>query len=135
MTEDAAVEMEDWSLPAIARFMNMLDFVRWDRMVRAPVPLEGWGDWQYVIAYGWIARADGRSDYVQLDFAPWVPGKVGAWSTSSARYSPVIAEIFGGPEARHNECERVEDVLGDLVACKISLRDVAGEPILTPREA
>lgn len=105
---------------AIAAVLNRLPFVRWDRLVDAPTTS---GDHHVTSVYGWIARADCRSDFVLLEFASWddTPG----FATSSAERSAEIAELLYGAGGPHYPCQRVEDVFGDLVANKVALQAVA----------
>lgn len=104
-----------WDREAMAGWLNRLDFVRWDRFVDAPAG----PDHRMVSVYGWIGRPDGRSDFVQVDFASWAeqPG----FSTSSAEYSALIVELFFGPGMPHIECQRVDEYFGGLVARTTSL--------------
>jgi hypothetical protein len=107
-----AIESE--RLDCRAAVMNYLWFVRWDRAI----PGDGFMD-----VYGWIARDDGRSDFVLLTF--WdrhPPGTPPSWSTSSARYSTEIATIINGNTATHNACRRVRDVFGDRVHNQVRSR-------------
>ncbi|MEY2512703.1 MAG: hypothetical protein QOJ89_61 [bacterium] len=104
--------VENERLDRRAAVMNYLWFVRWDRAV----PGDG-----FVDVYGWIARDDGRSDFVLLTF--WdahPPGTPPSWTTSSARYSAEIAEIINGSTDTHNACRRVGDVFGDRVRNQVS---------------
>lgn len=115
--------MTDELLAAIAQRMNRLDAVgvQWDRCVL----LDNSG-----VVYGWIAREDGRSDYVELTFqwgetrdlddAPvtWLAGGV---STSSAKHSAQIATLMAGDDFAHTDCQRVEDVFGAMVNAKVVL--------------
>lgn len=102
-------------LAAMAERMNRLGFVRWDRCVVHDGA---------AASYGWIDRDDGRADFVVLSFQ-WgtttgLDGKaveyfgVG-YTTSSAKHSPEIPGLLYGDDAEHNECQRVQNVFGDLV--------------------
>ena len=109
-----------YSLEAIAGAMNALGMVKWDRcIVSAPRGA----------VYGWIAREDGRSDFVLLH---WNPVGLG-YTTSSARHSKEIGERLGFSGEGHRDCQRVEDVFGGLVErhCRASAGPEAdqGEPI------
>lgn len=86
----------------IALAMNLLDMVTWDRCVVS----ESSG-----CAYGWIARDDGRSDFVLLR---WDGDTIG-YTTSSAMHSREIGRRLGCSGETHRDCERVEDVFGALV--------------------
>lgn len=91
-----------------AAFLNALPFVRWDRCV---------GDDEQVV-YGWIAREDGRADFVLMEFGP---GDDVGFTTSSALYSrDIMAALYGTAEG-HRDCERVEDVFGAAVTRRIEL--------------
>lgn len=113
--------MTDRVRVAVADRMNRLDEVEWDRC--------SFGESEGT-AFGWIAREDGRADFVVLDFS-WgettgFDGETVPWfavgtNTSSAVWSALIAERILGPENSHRDCERVEDVLGDLVVRKVEL--------------
>jgi hypothetical protein len=104
-------------LAAAAERMNRLDEVgvTWDRCVLHDAS---------GIAYGWISRDDGRSDFVTLEFQ-WgdttgLDGKTVQWfstgnTTSSAKHSARISELLVGAGSKHKDCERVRDVFGALV--------------------
>jgi hypothetical protein len=111
----------DETLAAMAERMNRLDEVGvvWDRCVL----LERTG-----AAFGWIARDDGRSDFVVVTFSwgethglddalvPWI---VAGYSTSSALYSARIGELLYGHADDHTDCSRVDDVFGALLNRKV----------------
>jgi hypothetical protein len=94
----------------MASVMNLCPEVAWDRCTRRETL------WS---AFGWIAREDGRHDYLVI----FVDGEgiVGS-STSSAELSRVFSERFFGHGRNHTDCERVEDVFGKLVHNKIELQ-------------
>ena len=97
----------------LAQAMNKLPFVTWDRFTEDPD-----GD---LDVYGWIARDDGRSDFVMLVFPrPFDPEYVG-FSTSSAEYSKEIGRLLHGGESVHFDCQRVDEHFGDLVDRKTTL--------------
>lgn len=102
-------------LEQFAQTLNALPFVRWDRCVEAPMA----GANYYLVVYGWIDRVDGRSDFVTVEFASWEPLPIP--TTSSAKYSKTIAALCGHDVRTHLDCERVEDVFGDLVTHAIAL--------------
>lgn len=112
----------DEILAAMAERMNRLPFVIWDRCVLLQ-------DYGRGAAYGWIARDDGRSDFVLLDFA-WgetrdLTGEPSTWfsvgtTTSSAAFSEEITARILGPDAPHNACQRVDAVFGALVKCQVA---------------
>ena len=79
--------------------MGLLPFVEWDRYTE-----DGKGGVSMV--FGWIARPDGRSDFVIL--RP-TEGGLG-FSTSSAEYSEEISRLLRGGELSetHQTCIRVE---------------------------
>ena len=96
--------------------MNRLPLVRWDRCVLHD---------STAVAYGWIARDDGRSDFVLLDFS-WgettgldnetVPWLAVAFSTSSAKHSAEMSALLHGASTdEHKDCERITDVFGVLI--------------------
>lgn len=101
-------------LTAIVERMNRLPQVRWDRCVLHD---------SSGVTYGWIDRADGRSDFVQLDFQ-WgtttgLAGESVSWlavglSTSSAEHSSAMNDMLE-LGAGHKDCERIEDVFGEKV--------------------
>jgi hypothetical protein len=78
--------------------------VKWDRMV-------SWAEGTEV--YGWVAREDGRSDFVLLAFDFKGPLTIGI-TTSSAEHSETFYTRLFGTLAGHVHCERVADVLGEL---------------------
>jgi len=108
-------------LAAMAQRMNRLTEVKWDRCVIHD---------DTAVAYGWIYREDEHADFVLLDFS-WgetegLDGKTIPWigvgfSTSSAIFSALINQRLRGDEAPHKDCERIEDVFGELVDYKVKL--------------
>lgn len=80
---------------------NEFPFVRWDRFVEWFD--EGRG---YTVA-GWIARDDGKSDFITLDF--YSGGRID-YMTSSKQYSLEIFKILNAGDGRgHRNCKRVEE--------------------------
>lgn len=100
--------MNDNDREEIPSVLNRLPFVRWDRLV---------DDGDSVVVYGWIGRDDGRSDFVVATFR----ADSGEIFTSSAERSAEIARLVTGSDDGHVECQRVEDVFGDLVDNAIRL--------------
>ena len=100
-----------WTPEDVAEVLNRLPFVRWDRLIPAPVE-----EHHTLTAYGWIDRDDNRSDFVTVSFVSWAEEL--AFSTSSALWSPEINRLLCG-DAPHYECVTIQDVLGDLVARKV----------------
>lgn len=77
--------------------MLLLDFVQWDRYS---------GNSEKFVVFGWIARPDGRSDFVLLRVdSQWI-----GFTTSSAEYSEEISRRLndGVPTGTHTRCHRVE---------------------------
>lgn len=104
-----------WTREAIADVLNRCPMVVWDRYTEGQV--EGY---QLVTVYGWIARDDGRSDFVELQFPAWSdePGL----STSSAKYDTELYRcVFQRDGSPAQPCIRVEDGFGDLVERKVVL--------------
>ncbi len=103
--------MNEWNAWC-AEQMNKLPEVRWDRCtVRDP---------GYVAsAFGWIDRPDGRSDFVLVFF-----GERFGFVTSSAEYTREISKRLLGTDEGHRDCQRIEDVMGDLVGNKCQSRRV-----------
>jgi len=99
-----------------AEVLNLLPEVRWDRCVRRM---------EWLAAYGWIDREDGRSDFVVV----YVDhnGPVG-YATSSAALSKTFSDRLFGSRVDHRDCERIEDVFGDLVKCKVTLNSEQPKP-------
>jgi hypothetical protein len=94
------------TLNEIADKLNLFPEVEWDRMAGAE-------DWRWGGAFGWIARDDGRSDFLVVQWQTLDDGEVYWWNTtSSARYSHDFAERLRGEDHGHQDCQRVEDVLG-----------------------
>lgn len=94
-----------------AGLMNKLPFVRWDRCTLNSAGSGG-------VAFGWIDREDdGKADFVVLLFL----GEQFGFTTSSAKYSREISKALLGTDDGHRDCERVEDVFGDMVANKVCL--------------
>lgn len=110
----------------LAAFCNALPFVRWDRLVRAPlteVPQVCDADGGVrVEMYGWIDRDDGRSDFVIL-YVRLPERAIGYTSSSAERTQEIRDRLFGHLDepTEHYACERVEDVFGDLVPGAIRL--------------
>ena len=77
-----------------------LPYVKWDRWTGELGSEDG------IAVYGWIARDDGRSDFVLVRIdndGPWT------FFTSSAKYSEDISKRFNFPgNAGHHPCKRVE---------------------------
>jgi hypothetical protein len=109
--------MDDADREWLASYCNRLPFVAWDRVVV-------WPDGSYAEVYGWIARDDGRSDFVVL--SAWPETRLLHCLSSSAERSHEIGNLIAGrpadaePEG-HVDCQRVEDVLGELVPGAIRL--------------
>jgi hypothetical protein len=105
----------EWSGEAVAEYLNRLPMVGWDRVVTVPMD----GGYVYQIVYGWIPRADGLFDFVQMDFASWSdePG----FSTSSRRHSAEMNRLIYGATAAHHDCVKVADIpgLSELVERKV----------------
>jgi len=110
------------TLTRVAAALNRLPMVRWDRC-----HLVTYLDYDEpgVEVFGWIARQDGRSDFVLVEWMPWDEEDYFPFTTSSAEHSDRIAELLNGERgaACHEACRRVEDVFGDLVHDAIRLRD------------
>lgn len=101
----AEVEAAIPSMAEIIEVMNAISqvaFVRWDRCVARP---DGG------VVYGWIARMDGRHDFVCLF---WGPGGFGQ-TNSSALYSRRISKVLYGHDLDHSDCQTIESVFGDAV--------------------
>ncbi len=94
-------------LAGVAEILNRCPEIRWDRLVE-----QGDDDEPVLVVYGWIARDDGRSDFVvfKITHDPQV-----GFVTSSARYSAAIADRLYGDHDDHDDCQRVEEFFGDLV--------------------
>ncbi len=104
-----AINLVKWPAPtreAIADVLNLLPFVHWDRCTGT---IGG-----AFVAYGWIARADRRADFIVLEF----DGDDVGFTTSSATRSVEIATLLHGHADSHQPCRRVSDELGDLVTRK-----------------
>ncbi len=86
--------------------MNHLWQVNWDRCTQR----EDGGT-----AFGWIAREDGRSDFIVLH---WGRGGFG-FTTSSAALGRVFAKELFGTDAGHNDCQTIQSVFGDFIRNKV----------------
>lgn len=101
----------------VAGWVNRFPEVIWDRMTHADAGETDEYAWpEQVWVFGWIARDDGRTDFLVLQFfrdadADWSSPFT---STSSARYSAEFADRVGRGD-EHGDCQRVEHLLGDLV--------------------
>ena len=86
--------------------MMKLPFVQWDRYV------EHLEEAQQAVFYGWIARDDGKFDFVLVSYYskyhPFWADCI-SYSTSSKRYSPELSRILLGREERPEAvCKRIE---------------------------
>lgn len=85
----------------IERSMNLLPYVKWDRWTGEIGSEFG------ICVYGWISRADGKSDFVLLRIdneGPWM------FATSSAHYSEDISKRLAMENSSgHSQCKRVRD--------------------------
>ena len=78
----------------IEAILNIFPEVKWDRWI---------GTIKHLYAYGWIARDDGRSDFMSIEI------KDGKWEnffTSSAKHSEIFAKRVN---SKHSVCNRVEN--------------------------
>jgi hypothetical protein len=101
----------------VAEILNRFPEVQWDRCTHY--------HWAHYKVFGWLAREDGRSDFVLLE---WTAGETNEpaqtnLTTSSAEYSQEFGRRLHGehPGRVHLPCERVEDVFGALVPNAIHL--------------
>lgn len=113
-------------LESAAGWLNRLPMVVWDRFVETDFGENDPG----LIVYGWIARGDGRADFVVMEIP--LDGRTPGFTTSSATYSDEIHELLhpddeGLDVSEHNHCQRVEEVFGDLVLAKVELGLEEGE--------
>lgn len=88
----------------LASLCNRLPEVAWDRCVIDQEQDCG-------MIFGWIARPDGRSDFCVIR---WDEEGVSCTTSSAALCAEFGRRLFG-TRNRHRDCERVEDVLGDLI--------------------
>lgn len=100
------------TLQQIADVLNLFPEVRWDRCLHP-----GGEDDAEFVAYGWIDRDDGRSDFLLIR----TRGEGVGFTTSSAALSRDFGRRLHGTVEHHVDCERVEDVFGLLVANKVEL--------------
>jgi hypothetical protein len=90
----------------VARVLNLFPEVAWDRFIVN-------GD--DLTVYGWVARLDGRADFLILDAVLDDDGLRVGYTTSSAEMSAEFGRRLHGEGQPHYECQRVEAELGDLV--------------------
>lgn len=88
---------------AIKEMLNRFPEVRWDRYTEAG---------KERCFYGWIERADGRFDFLEILF---MGAKVDSYMTSSRQYSLDFYKRIYGDEEGHIDCKRVENLFGDEV--------------------
>lgn len=105
MTELVVTDAPGWVKPWLSGWLNVLPFVRWDRLTTTE-------SWDPVLVYGWIAREDGRADFVLLNLS--APGEDGrslvGYTTSSAKHDMEIRAALGlADDGKHYPCQRVED--------------------------
>lgn len=99
----------------IATYTNRLDEVKWDRYTAYA------DDGRIVVSlYGWIPRADGRSDFVLLQWFDLENDPVPYSSTSSAARSTEISRRLYEDQdwfkpSDHVDCQRVDENFGDLI--------------------
>lgn len=86
--------------------MALMAFVQWDRFVET----FGGG----LTVYGWIARADGRDDFVLFIYSGGDEDP--EYYTSSAERSIEIGRLLWGPDwgGDHVPCRRVESAFKGL---------------------
>lgn len=101
------------SLP-LADALQRLPEVTWDRFTH---------DDEYASAFGWIARGDGKSDFVHV-----MIDKDGPWlvTTSSARYSADFSARLGMDG--HGKCLRVEDHFPEVRCVRLKEESAGGHP-------
>jgi hypothetical protein len=81
---------------SIEETLNLFPEVKWDRWAGCPEAI--------ISVFGWIARDDGKHDFLLL----WMyEGQAVGMYTSSASYSKEFAARLGMQE--HNDYKRVED--------------------------
>lgn len=81
----------------IEAILNLFPEVRWDRWS---------GTFERMTIFGWIARDDGKFDFV---FLYLVNGQVDMIDTSSAKYSEEFGKRLGAGYDDHQPCKRVEN--------------------------
>lgn len=106
--------MTDEQKAVVAELMNRLPFVTWDRCVEYTGAENVYDD--DLSVFGWIARDDGRSDFVELVWPTLAKPDQCGFSTSNAERSHEIADLLFGGHEGHLDCQRVRDVFGNLVA-------------------
>lgn len=96
----------------IEQTLNLLPEVHWDRWTGELDAELGIG------VFGWVARQDGKSDFVYLRV-----DKDGAWmvGTSSAEHSAEFARRlkFDTGGEGHKPCKRVEDYFPNVKAIRL----------------
>jgi hypothetical protein len=107
----------------VAHWLNLYPEVDWDRMTHSDAgELDGYSWPEQAWVFGWVEReGDSYRDFVVLAFY----AEDGDWtaphaSTSSALHSEVFFARTGRGD-NHQDCQRVEDALGNLVDRKIVL--------------
>jgi len=82
--------------------LEAMAFVEWDRAAKT--------DDGRAYFYGWIAREDGRRDFVVVEYA-LDTGLPGWWLTSSAKYSLTLHKLLDPPDVGHEDCLTITQVM------------------------
>lgn len=103
------VEMEEINARLKTRIESTLrkfPEVLWDRWA---------GEFDRMVVFGWIKRADGKHDFLTLKM---LSGQVVEFATSSAVLSEVFAKRLGFTEG-HLPCKRVENDFDEVGAIHV----------------
>lgn len=120
-------EMEDFlsdpMVQQIAVVLNKFPEVKWDRLTRSNSDYRSGAETVWIATcFGWIAREDGRSDFLVIELSRYGTDELWpTFTTSSAELSEEFNRRLWGDEVGHNECERVEDVFGPMVTNRVKL--------------
>jgi hypothetical protein len=88
----------------IARSLESAIPIIWDRFTKTE-------DGFYVV-YGWIARLDGRADFIIFELWEDSPEDVFC-TTSSAKFSKRVMEVLYGSAEGHNDCRKIEELFAE----------------------
>ncbi len=102
-------------LAKIADELRAYPEVQWDRFIEYDGKLG---------IYGWLARSDGRADFLLLDFDA-ATGKLLEWITSAHPHPASVVERLEGEESV--ECQRVEDIFEIPNAVRLQPESGSGE--------
>lgn len=125
----AGLELTAEQLDVVAEYANRIPEAQWDRYVAYQVDQDG-EPRTCATVFGWVARDDGRSDFVTLRW-DWMERQAfPEYVTSSAWLSPQLGgRLYRDQDwyvsSEHVDCRRVEDTFGDRIASAVRIDKTA----------